>query len=141
MAERGRVEHLQPEGLHHNPAYSQVITVTGSTRTVYVGGQNAVDASGAIVGRGDLAAQTEQIMRNIQVALAAAGADLADVVKLGLLIVGDEPLGPGFAAFQRAWGARGAPPVITMARVAGLANPDFLAEIDAVAVVPVDPAA
>jgi ABC-type hemin transport system substrate-binding protein len=48
----GSVQYLNPDGLHKNPAYSQAVAVTGHVTTVYVGGQNAVDASGAIVGKG-----------------------------------------------------------------------------------------
>ena len=47
------VHHLNPPTLHRNPAYSQAVAVSGGARTIYVGGQNAVDASGAIVGKGD----------------------------------------------------------------------------------------
>ena len=43
---------------------------------------------------------------------------------------------PGFEAFQRAWGGRPNPPIVTMNFVSGLANPDFLVEIAAIAVVP-----
>jgi enamine deaminase RidA (YjgF/YER057c/UK114 family) len=43
-------------------------------KTVYVGGQDAVDTSGKIIGKGDIKAQTEQILQNIQAALAAGGA-------------------------------------------------------------------
>jgi enamine deaminase RidA (YjgF/YER057c/UK114 family) len=103
---------------------------------VYVGGQNAIDASGAIVGKGDIAAQTEQILANVQACLAAAGAGMEHVVKWNVLIVQGQPLLPGFQVFQRVWGDRPNPPAITSAFVAGLAHPDFLAEIDAVAVVP-----
>jgi enamine deaminase RidA (YjgF/YER057c/UK114 family) len=51
---KGSVEYLNPEGLHKNPAYSQAVVTTGNVRTVYVGGQNAVDASGEVVGRGNM---------------------------------------------------------------------------------------
>ena len=44
----------------------------------------------------------------------------------------------GFEAFQRAWGHRSNPPIVTVAIVVGLAHPDFLVEIDAIAVVPQD---
>jgi enamine deaminase RidA (YjgF/YER057c/UK114 family) len=132
----GRVQHLNPDGLSKNPAFSQVITVRGSTKTIYVGGQNAVDAAGAIVGKGDFAAQSEQALANVQTALAAAGAGLEHVVKWGVYIVVGQELRVGFAAFQRAWGQRPNPPTVTGLFVAGLAHPDFLVEIDAVAVVP-----
>ncbi len=57
---QGSVRHLNPDGLHKNPAYSQAVVVNGNVKTVYVGGQNAVDAAGAVVGKGDIGAQTEQ---------------------------------------------------------------------------------
>jgi enamine deaminase RidA (YjgF/YER057c/UK114 family) len=130
------VQHLNPETLHHNPAFTQAVAVSGAVKTVYVGGQNAVDSSGAIVGKGDIAAQAEQVMKNIQAALAAGGASLEHVIKWNIYLVQGQPLQPGFEAFQRAWDGRPNPPTISMAFVAGLANPDFLLEIDAIAVVP-----
>jgi hypothetical protein len=59
-AMRGSVKHFDPEGLHENPVYSQAVVTTGNARTVYVGGQNAVDVSGEMVGRGDIGAQEER---------------------------------------------------------------------------------
>jgi len=132
----GSVQHLNPETMHHNPAFSQAVAVSGAVKTVYIGGQNAVDVSGAIVGQGDIAAQTEQVMRNLQAALAAGGASLEHVIKWNLYLVQGQPLQPGFAVFQKVWNRRPNPPAITMAFVAGLANPDFLIEMDAIAVVP-----
>ena len=57
------MKHLNPEGLHKNPAYSQAVVTEGNVRTVYVGGQNAVDASGQVVGRDDIGAQAQQIFK------------------------------------------------------------------------------
>lgn len=132
------VRHLNPEGLPRNPGFSQAVAVTGAVRTVYVGGQNAVDAHGAVVGRGDLKAQTERALHNLQIALAAADARLEHVVKWDVCLVQGQPAGPGFEAFQRVWGDRPDPPAIRLLFVAGLAHPDYLVEIDAVAVVPLD---
>ena len=119
-----------------NPAFSNVAVVSGSVRTIYVGGQDAVDAEGNIVGVGDIAAQTEQVLRNLRTALAAAGAGPEHVVKWTVLIVDGQDFRAGYAAFQREWGDRTDPPVITAAFVTGLAHPDFLVEMDAIAVVP-----
>ena len=132
----GRVEHLNPAGLNRNPAFTNVVVVSGPVRTIYVGGQDAITGEGEIVGRGDLAAQTEQVLVNLQTALAAAGAGPEHVIKWNLLIVDGQSIEQGYAAFQRVWGNRPNPPVITAAFVAGLANPDFLVEMDAIAVVP-----
>ncbi|HEU4526508.1 MAG TPA: RidA family protein [Actinomycetota bacterium] len=132
----GRVEFLNPEGLHRNPAFSNVAVVSGPVRTIYVGGQDAVDAEGNIVGIGDIAAQTEQVLRNLRTALTAAGATPEHVVKWNILVVEGQDFASGYAVFQRVWGDRPDPPVITAAVVKGLAHPDFLVEMDAIVVVP-----
>ena len=132
----GKVEYISPDTLHKNPAFSQVVVACGNVKTVYVGGQNAVDLQGNIVGKGDIAAQVGQTLKNLQAALEAAGAGVEHVVKWNLYIVQGQSLGAGFAAFQKAVTVGSKPPAITMCFVAGLANPDFLIEMDAVAVVP-----
>jgi enamine deaminase RidA (YjgF/YER057c/UK114 family) len=132
----GAVQHLNPDGLIKNPAFTNVVVVTGPVKTVYIGGQDAFDETGVIVGKGDIGAQTEQVLRNIQVALESAGASLEHVVKWNVYIVQGQPIQAGLEAFQRVWGRRPNPPAITGMFVAGLANPDFLVEIDVVAVVP-----
>lgn len=136
MAATGQVQYVNPDTLHKNPAFSNVIVVSGPVKTVYVGGQDAVDASGNIVGKGDIRAQTEQVLKNLQAALAAGGAGLEHVIKWNLYVVQGQSLQAGFEAFQRVWGRRPNPPAISMAFVAGLAHPDFLLEMDAVAVLP-----
>jgi enamine deaminase RidA (YjgF/YER057c/UK114 family) len=99
---QGSVQHPNPDELHKNPAFSQGVGVTGNIKTVYVGGQNALDASGKIVGKGDIEAQSEQTLKNLQTALADGGANLEHVVKWNVDIVqGRSPL-PGFEAFRRA---------------------------------------
>jgi enamine deaminase RidA (YjgF/YER057c/UK114 family) len=135
---KGSVQRLNPDGLHKNPGYSQAVVVPDNVKTVYVGGQNSVDAAGMIVGKGDIKAQTEQVLMNVQTAVAAGGAKLEHVVKWNVFIVQGQSLLPGFEAFQRAWGERPNPPTVTGVFVAGLAHPDFLVEIDAIAVVPQD---
>ena len=133
----GRVELLAPDGLVKSPAFWHVAVVSGPVRTIYIGGQDAVTADGEIVGKGDLAAQTTQILTNIETALAAAGAGLEHVIKWNVYVVEGQPIEAGFAAFQRFWGNRSTPPpLITTAIVKGLGNPDWLAEMDAIAVVP-----
>src|ERR687896_458165 len=122
----GRVEFLNPDGLARNPAFSNVAVVSGSVRTIYVGGQDAVDADGNIVGIGDIAAQTEQVLRNLRTALEAAGGRPEHVVRWNFLVVDGQAFAPGYAAFRRVGGDRPTPPVITAAVVKGLAHPDFL---------------
>jgi enamine deaminase RidA (YjgF/YER057c/UK114 family) len=132
----GSVKHLNPAGLHKNPAYTQAVVVSGDVTTIYVGGQNAVDATGNIFGKGDIRAQTEKALKNLESALAAGGAELQHVVKWNVYILHGQSAQLGFEAFQKVWGQRPNPPVITGIFVPALAHPDFLVEIDAVAVVP-----
>jgi enamine deaminase RidA (YjgF/YER057c/UK114 family) len=103
----GSVRYVDPEGLHKNPAFTNVVVVEGPVRTVHVGGQNAVDASGNIVGKGDIAAQTEQVLANVRAALAAGGAEPEHVIKWNLLLVEGVSLQEGFSAKARWSSSRG----------------------------------
>ncbi len=127
--------HINPDTLHSNPAFTQVVRVSNAADTVYVGGQNGVDASGQLVGP-DLATQARQALANLQECLGAAGAPIENVVKWTILVREGEPLQDGFAAFGEVWGWRPNPPAITIAYVSGFAVPGAVVEIEAVAAVP-----
>jgi len=89
-----------------------------------------------VVGRGDIGVQAEQIFKNLETALEAGGAKLDHVVKRNVYVVqGQSPM-PAFEVFHRVWDSRSDPPLITLLFVSGLAQPEYLAEIEAVAVVP-----
>jgi enamine deaminase RidA (YjgF/YER057c/UK114 family) len=131
------IEHLNPDGLIRNPAFSQAIAVSGPHKVVYIGGQDAVDGkTRQIVGRGDIHAQTQQVFRNLRLALEAAGAGLEHVVKWTVYVVLGQDARAAFEVSQKEWGNRPNPPTISVLFVAGLAQPDYLIEIDAIAVVP-----
>jgi len=130
------VTHLNPDDLHANPAFTQVIAVAGPHTTVYVGGQNAVTADGRIVGEGDIGAQAAQVAKNLVAALHGAGASPEHVVKWTIYAVDGQPIGPAMGGFMQVLGALEKPPTISVVFVAGLANPAFLIEVEAVAVVP-----
>jgi enamine deaminase RidA (YjgF/YER057c/UK114 family) len=122
---------LRPEGLVRSPAFTHVAVVPPGATTVYVGGQNAVTGDGTLVGDGDVAAQTRQVMTNLQVALAAAGATFDDLVMLTILLVEGADLATAYPVAAAAL-AGAAPPVVAV-RVAGLAVPGALLEVSAVA--------
>jgi len=134
----GQVRHLDPDTRPVNPAFTNVVVVTGPVKTVYIGGQDAVNAAGEIVGKGDLREQVRQVFVNLQGCLEAAGAGLEHVVKWNVYVVEGNSFEAGYEVFQEVWGRRPNPPAITGMYVAGLANPDFLVEMDAIAVVPLD---
>jgi len=129
------VEHRRPKGLFQNPAYSHVVIGSGA-RTIYTAGQVSMDEYGAVVGAGDLAAQTTQVMRNIGLALAAAGASYGDVVKITTYVINYKPEHRAIIAQARAPFFSGRePPASTLVGVSALASSDWLVEIEAVAVV------
>jgi enamine deaminase RidA (YjgF/YER057c/UK114 family) len=72
----------------------------------------------------------------VRAALAAGGAGPERIIKWNIYVVEGQPLQAGFAAFQNAWPQTPNPPAITVVFVSGLAHPDFLVEMDAIAVVP-----
>jgi enamine deaminase RidA (YjgF/YER057c/UK114 family) len=130
------IQYINPDALSANPAFSQVVVTQGNGKTIYVGGQNAVNAKGEIIGKGDIGKQTEQVMENLQVALAACSATFENLVKLTIHIVQGQDLQKGFQASQKYLGSLKNPPVITGFFVPALAHPDFLVEVDAIAFIP-----
>ena len=129
------IERLNPAGMHSNPAYSQGVSVPATARYIHVGGQNGVDASGTIVGVGDLAAQTAQALANLATVLRAGGAAPEDLIGVTVYLVGDADLRAAFGAWAGFWQDRAAPPIVKVLRVAGLANRNFLIEIEAIAAI------
>ena len=129
-------EHINPEGLFKSPAFSQVVTTQGSGKTIYVGGQNAVNEKAEVVGKGDLAKQTEQVMQNLTIALESCGASFANLVKLNIHLLQGQDARIGFAVSQKFLGKIPNQPIITVLFVAGFVHPEFLVEIDAIAFIP-----
>lgn len=123
---------LSPEGLVQSPAFSHVAVVPPEATTIYVGGQNAVDGNGTLVSD-DVAGQTRQVMKNLHVALAAAGASVQDLLMMTILVVDGVDIRAAYpVAAESLAGAR---PTVVVARVAGLAVPGALVEVSAVAAV------
>ena len=126
------IELIRPHGLVHSPAFSHVAVVPAGATTIYVGGQNSVDADGAIVGADDVAAQSIRALENVKTALAAAGASIDDVVQWTVLFVDGVDIAAAYGAIASKL-ATEEPGLVTGARVAGLAVPGALVEIAAVA--------
>lgn len=124
---------LRPEGLVNSPAFTHVAIVPPNATTVYVGGQNAVDAEGKLVGGDDAGAQTKKVMENIRVALAAAGATVHDLVSVTVIYVDGVDLNAVYPV--AAAGLEGAAPLVQGMRVSGLGVPGALLEVSAIAAV------
>ncbi|MFJ6534994.1 RidA family protein [Paenarthrobacter sp. NPDC091711] len=128
------IQRIRPEGLVSSPAFSHVAVVPPGATTIYVGGQNAVDAKGALLGEGDAAAQSARALDNAKTALEAAGATLSDVVQWNVLFVQGADLAAGYGAIAAKLASE-EPPLVTAAFVAGLGVPGALVEISAIAAV------
>ena len=128
------ITRLQPDGLVVSPAFSHVAVVPAGATTIYVGGQNGVDADGKIVSD-DVAEQSARAIDNASTALEAAGASLADVVQWTVFMAEDADLNAAYEAIGPRLAGPGAPPLVTMARVAALGVPRALVEVSAIAAV------
>lgn len=127
------IEFINPDALLKNPAFSQVAITKGNGDTIYIGGQNAITKDLQIIGKGDIKVQTEYVLQNIETALASCGATVNDLFKLTIYIVQGQDIRKGFEGAQGFLKKLKKPPVISGIIVAGLANPDYLVEIEAVA--------
>ena len=125
------VERIQPDGLATPPTYSHVVK---AGNTIYIAGQVAQDERGDLVGAGDFVAQATQVFENLGKALAAAGVGFEHLVKTTVYVTD-----PRYRELLRDVRTRylgsDALPASTLVVVAGLALPEYLLEIEAVAVV------
>jgi enamine deaminase RidA (YjgF/YER057c/UK114 family) len=133
-----KVERCQPEGMNvrmsaGQPSYSHVVTVSGTGKLVFIAGQLARDIDGNCVGKGDMRAQMEQTFQNLDHCLRSAGASWADVVKTNTYVTDFDEFQKCADVRMRYFGV--ATPTSTTVGVTRLAGPDFMIEIEAVAVV------
>ncbi|GAB2731139.1 RidA family protein [Kitasatospora kifunensis] len=125
---------LAPAGVAPGNGYSQVAWGTG--RLIAVSGQVALDEHGELVGAGDPAAQAKQVFEKIRRCLAEAGAGFDDVIKLTFFLTDVAHL-PAIREARDAVIDITRPPASSAVAVAALFRPEFLFEIEALAVVPV----
>ena len=128
-------ELINPAALMAPTGYSHVAKVTGTL--VYVAGQVSADASGKLVGEGDLEAQAEQVFKNLKIAIEAAGGTLADIVKMNVYLVAevDHAEIPKFRAVRDRYLDTARLPASTLAVITRLARPGWLIEIEAIAAI------
>jgi enamine deaminase RidA (YjgF/YER057c/UK114 family) len=132
-----KIQHINPDSLFPSLqfGFSQVVSTEGG-RTIHCAGQTAWNKDMKIVGEGDFTAQARATYENVRIALASAGAEPTDIVRMRTYIVNYtpdylEPLGIETAAF---FGDH-PPPAATLLGVASLAMPEFMIEIEVTAVI------
>jgi len=128
------VQFLNPPALSQPTGYTHVVIASGG-RTVLISGQVALDAKGALVGKDDYRAQTRQVFENLKAALAAAGGSFENVVKLNYYVLDASQVGT-VREVRNEYLTQSHPPASTFIQVGRLARPEFLIEVEAIAVVP-----
>ena len=113
--------------------YAHVVTVEGAKKLVFCAGQVAGDVDGSVLPQDDFYAQAKLVMKNLKNALAAGGAKLSDVTKVTIYICNPHDVQKARGILSEYFG--GNPPASTLCVLRGLANPNFLLEIEAIAAV------
>lgn len=126
---------INPPALNPTNGFTHVVAATGG-KTVYVSGQVSVNEKAEVVGKGDFRAQVVHTFENLKTALAAAGATFCDVVKITYFVVDlkSEHI-PVVREVRRQYLDPTHPPASSLVGVAALVVPDWLIEIELVAVV------
>ncbi len=127
-----QIKRTNPPTLSKPTGYTHVVEVIGG-KTVYISGQVALDKDGTLVGAGEMKAQAEQVFKNLEAALAAAGAKFTDVVKMNTYTTDMSKLAAIREVRARYFGDT--VPASTLVQVSQLFRPDVLLEIEVVAVV------
>lgn len=132
LAPAQQIERINPEGMTQPTAYHHVVKVGG--HLLFIAGQVALDGDGNLVGEGDMTAQVRQVLENLKTVLASQGGDFSNVVKINIFTTDID----GFreAASVRQGYFEGHPPASTLVQIERLARPEFLVEIEAIAVLP-----
>ena len=123
---------INPPEMAAPTGYSYAIKKTGMP--VFISGQVALDGKGKLVGENDVAAQVEQVFANLRSVVGACGGTLDDVVKITIYVT-DPSYRPAVAAARQRHFKEGQYPASTYLVVAGLAVPQLLVEIEAVAMI------
>src|SRR3989441_11548034 len=127
-----KITRTNPPALSKPTGYTHVVEASGG-KTVYVSGQIALDKDGKVVGEGDMKAQAEQVFKNLQAALGAAGATFKDVVKMNTYTTDISQVQAIREVRARYFGE--ATPASTLVQVVRLARPEFMLEIEVIAAV------
>jgi 2-iminobutanoate/2-iminopropanoate deaminase len=129
-----QISRSNPPSLSTPTGYTHIVEVTGPVKMIYIAGQVAFDKEGQVVGGNDMKAQAEQVFKNLEAALTAAGAKFTDVVKMNTFITDMD----GAAAVRevRAHYFGETTPASTLVQVVKLARPGLMLEIEVIAAVP-----
>ncbi len=114
--------------------FSQAVTVTATGRFVFISGMTARRPDGTIAGVGDISEQTRQVCENVKSAVEAAGGTMDDICRVDVYVRNMEHF-DAIHEVRRAYFKEPAP-ASTMVEVTKMTSPEYLIEINAIAVIP-----
>lgn len=126
------IERINPEGMTRPTSYSHLVKYDN---LMFIAGQVAMDGEGNLVGEGDMAAQFRQVMENLKKVLASEGADFSDIMKITIFTVDVDTLRNTVMDIRAEYFGDNAP-ASTLVGIERLASPEFLVEIEAIAIKP-----
>lgn len=128
-----KIERLAAKSVYDPPTYSQAIRVSGAQAVVFVAGQVAYDKKGGVAHPGDFKAQAREVFRSVVAQVKAAGGAPAQIVKINSYVT-DIRYRADFGAIRGEVFGKTLP-ASTLVQVAALAHPDYMIEVEAIAVI------
>lgn len=128
-----KIEKYCAPGLYDPPAYSQAIKVTEARSILFIAGQVAYDKDGAPLHRGDFRGQAREAFKAIKALVEAQGGTLDNVVKINTYVTDIRYRADLVPVREEFFGKKG--PASTLVQVPALAHPDWMIEVEAIAVV------
>jgi enamine deaminase RidA (YjgF/YER057c/UK114 family) len=127
------IEKYTAPGVFDPPSYSQGVKVTGAQAILFLAGQVAYDKDGGVAHRGDFKAQARECYKHLKALVEAQGGTIANIVKLNTYITDIRYRADLIPVREEFFGKKG--PASTLVAISSLAHPDYLIEIEAIAVV------
>jgi enamine deaminase RidA (YjgF/YER057c/UK114 family) len=128
-----KIEKFCAPGVYDPPGYSQGIKVTGAQSILFLSGQVAYDKEGSPLHRGDFKAQAREVFRAIRALVEAEGGTVQNVVKLNTYLTDVRYRADLVPIREEVFGKK--LPASTLVQVSALAHPDWLIEVEAIAVI------
>jgi reactive intermediate/imine deaminase len=134
MSNNSSIDLISPKSVHKPVGYSHAAKVNAG-KPLFIAGQVALDVSGKVVGGGDFRAQAQQVFENLKAVVEGAGGNFRHIVKLNVYVLDLSRL-PEYREVRDVFIDVENPPASTAFQVAGLFRPEFLIEVEAIAILP-----
>jgi 2-iminobutanoate/2-iminopropanoate deaminase len=127
-----KIEKYAAKSVYDPPIYAQAVKASGAETILYIAGQVDYDAAGKCAHPGDFKAQTRAVLAALKAQVEAGGGTLANIVKMNTYVTDMRNRAEYGPIRNEFFGGKA--PASTMVAVSALADPDYLIEIEAIAV-------